>query len=80
MATSVITHEISKQVNQLPFELQQKVLHFAQNLAVHSPKVKGVMIGIKGKELTRFAGIIKSEDIQAMSKAIESCCEKNRCR
>lgn len=67
MATSVITREINKQVNQLPFELQQKVLHFAQNSAVHSPKVEGTIVGIEGKKLTRFAGIIKLKDIQAMS-------------
>ena len=76
MTTSVITHEISKQINQLPVELQQKVLHFAQNLAVHSPKVKRMRVGIEGKELTRFASIIKSDEIQVMSKAIESGCEK----
>jgi flagellar basal body L-ring protein FlgH len=72
MASSVITHEISRQVNQLPFELQQKVLQFAQNLVVNPPKRKGV----EGKELIHFAGVIKPDDIHAMSKAIEAGCER----
>ncbi len=74
MTSSVITYEIGKQMNQLPFEPQQKVLNFAQNLVVHSHKGKGV--GVEGNKLIRFAGSIKSDDIQAMSKAIESGCEK----
>jgi len=70
MTGTVITQEIIRQVGKLPYESQQRVLGFAQALAVHSPK------GVEGKHLVRFAGSIRSGDLKAMSKAIEAGCEK----
>ncbi|MFQ5854861.1 MAG: hypothetical protein ACE5LU_04355 [Anaerolineae bacterium] len=70
MTHSVITQQIIRQVDQLPLELQRRILDFAQALALSLPK------GTPGKQLLRFAGIIEPDDIEAMSQAIEAGCEK----
>ena len=67
---STITQQIIRQLDQLPFELQRRVLDFAQALVLSLPK------GVPGKQLLRFAGAIGPDDIQAMSQAIEAGCEK----
>ncbi|PKP56170.1 MAG: hypothetical protein CVT88_02360 [Candidatus Altiarchaeales archaeon HGW-Altiarchaeales-1] len=72
MGGLAIMPEISKQVCQLSYELQQEVLRFAQSLVAHPLKEKGV----KGKDLISFAGIMKSEDIHLINKVIEDSCEK----
>ncbi len=68
--TLEIAQQIIKQLDQLPLELQRKVLEFTQALLLSLPK------GVPGKQLLRFAGIIGHDDIQAMSQAIEEGCEK----
>jgi hypothetical protein len=70
MTYSVITQQVIRQLDQLPFELQRKVLDFAQALALSLPK------GTPGKQLLRFAGIMERGDIQAMIQAIEAGCER----
>jgi hypothetical protein len=70
MPHSDLSQEILKQLNQLPVELQRKVLNFAQNLPSSLPK------GTPGKELLRFSGIMSAEDIAAMTQAIEEGCEQ----
>lgn len=67
---SAITQQIIKQLDQLPFELQRRVLDFTQALVLSLPK------GVAGKQLLHFAGVIRPDDIQAMSQAIEAGCEK----
>jgi len=67
---SVIAQQIIKHLDQLPFDLQQRVLDFTQALVVSLPK------GVPGKQLVSFAGLIEPDDIRAMSQAIEAECEK----
>jgi len=68
--TPAITQQIVKQLDQLPFELQRRVLDFTRALVLSLPR------GVPGKQLLRFAGTIGLDDIQAMSQAIEAGCEK----
>lgn len=70
MTYSTITQQIIRQVDQLPLDFQRRVLDFAQALALSLPR------GTPGKQLLRFAGIIKPDDIEAMTRAIEAGCEK----
>ena len=46
------------------------MLDFARALAVKTPR------GVPGKELLSFAGAIKTDDLEIMTKAIEQGCEK----
>jgi len=70
MSQLTIREEIEKQLDNLPIELQQRVLNFAQSLALSLPK------GASGKQLLHFAGTIKSDDAELMKKAIENGCEQ----
>lgn len=70
MINTLIKDEIINQVVKLPPESQRRVLEFAQALAMSFPK------GVKGKNLLRFEGTIRDEDLQLISKAIEENCEK----
>jgi hypothetical protein len=67
---STIKQDVIRQLDQLPPELQRQVLDFAHALAVSAPK------GVQGKRLLSFSGIMETEDIQAMSEAIEAGCER----
>ena len=66
----IITQQITRQLDRLPFELQRRVLDFAENLTLSLPK------GTAGKQLLRFAGAIRSDDIRAMTQAIKDSCER----
>jgi hypothetical protein len=68
MSNSSIKVEIVEQLEHLPYELQRQVLDFVRELS--RPK------GVPGKQLLQFAGTFKTDDLQAMSKAIEAECEK----
>jgi hypothetical protein len=68
MDNQSIKVEIVKQVNRLPYKLQQRVLDFV--------KVLSRQKGVPGKQLLHFAGTINSDDLQAMTKAIEDGCER----
>ena len=67
MAINNIKESLSNKLDQLPYDLQIKVLDFASSL---SPK------GIKGKELLKFKSFIPEDDLRQISKAIEETCEK----
>jgi len=67
---STIKQDIARQLDQLPLELQRQVLDFAHALGRSFPK------GVQGKRLLGFSGIMETEDIKAMSEAIESGCER----
>lgn len=70
MAHSTIVQDILNQLEQLPDDLQRRVLSFAQALVPTSPK------GTPGKELLRFAGSLEETDAQAMARVIEEGCER----
>jgi hypothetical protein len=70
MASSPIAEQILREVEQLPLDLQQRVLHFIQALALARPR------GTPGKELLRFSGVISREDADLMKQAIEEECER----
>ncbi len=67
---STIKQDVIRQLDQLTPELQRQVLDFAHALARSSQK------GVQGKRLLSFSGIMETEDIKAMSEAIESGCER----
>lgn len=62
--------EIVAQLDQLPDDLQQRVLDFAKALASSQPK------GVPGKQLLDFAGVIEKDDLEAMTQAIKAGCEQ----
>jgi hypothetical protein len=62
--------QILEQINGLPHEQQRRVLEFARALALSSP------LGVPGKELVRFGGLISPEDLKQISAAIEAGCER----
>jgi len=70
MSDLSIKQEIVRELDRLPIELQRRVLDFTQALVLSLPK------GVPGKQLLRFAGILESEDAQAMTQAIEAGCEQ----
>jgi hypothetical protein len=65
-----LKNKLIEQIDDLPYELQVRVLDFAKALAISAPK------GVRGEELTRFAGAIPADDLQMMAEAIEDGCEK----
>ncbi len=70
MLDQLIEKEIVAQLGKLPLEKQQQVLHFARALAVARP------LGVAGKELLRFGGVIEPDDLRAITQAINEDCEK----
>jgi hypothetical protein len=68
MRQTTIKQEIIKKLDHMPPELQLRVLDFTQALV--QPK------GVPGKQLLRFAGILKADDIRAITQAIEEGCEQ----
>jgi len=67
---SPLKHEIFQVLAQLPEERQRQVLHFARSLTPLPP------VGIPGKKLLRFAGILNPQEAKALSQAIEEGCER----
>lgn len=65
-----IEKEIISQLNKLPPEKQQEVLHFLRALTINHP------IGIPGKDLLSFAGSIETHELEVMARVIEEDCEK----
>ncbi len=70
MAHSEIAEELLKQFNQLPLELQKKVLEFTRALNATVPK------GKPGKDLLKLAGSIDRDSLKAMEEAIDYDCER----
>lgn len=67
MTTSLLKDTLIMQLEQLPHELQLRVLEYAKAL---SPK------GVDGKNLLRFEGFIPEEELRRISQAIDNDCEK----
>jgi len=65
-----IAEEIMEQVNNLPPELQKKVLEYARGLEPRRAN------GVTSKGLLKLAGTISDEDADTMIKAIEEGCER----
>ena len=65
MINPLVEKQILAQLNKLSDEQQQQVLDFAQFLAMKNP------VGVLGKELLQFAGIISTEDAKIMLEAAE---------
>ena len=61
---------ITKQLENLPEEMQKKVLKYVKNLQKDSLK------GVSGNQLIKFAGCISNDDLEMMKKEIESGCER----
>ena len=61
---------IAKRLENLPEEMQKKVLKFVNSLQKTGQK------GVPGTSLTKFAGCISAEDLAIMKKEIESGCER----
>ena len=49
--------------------------NIAQMMLKELENLKSTSQGVKGEQLNRFAGIITTEDIELMSKAISQGCE-----
>lgn len=68
--TSSTYNLITKQLERLPEEMQQKVLKYVRRLQ------KTGLKGVPGSSITKFAGSISAEDLELMKKEIESGCER----
>ncbi|MCX5757162.1 MAG: hypothetical protein NTU83_01385 [Candidatus Hydrogenedentes bacterium] len=65
-----VTQEIVRQVKILPDNLQRQVLAYVETLNASTQH------GIPGSQLLRFAGTIPADDLERMSRAIETDCEQ----
>jgi hypothetical protein len=70
MMGNSIADRLADEIKSLAPELQQRVLEFAQSLAISKPR------GLPGRQLLQFAGDLTLEDAQLMRDAIENGCEK----
>jgi hypothetical protein len=70
MVSAVIRDELLARLDQLPVELQRRVISFADALVLSNPK------GTPGRDLVRFAGILDDESAREMQEAIEDGCER----
>ena len=70
MTPPSVQQEISKELERLPIELQQRVLEYTRALGGTKPE------GQPGKELLRFAGLIDADTARTMLEAIEAGCER----
>lgn len=64
-----IRHEIAKQVEALPPEMQERVLQFVASLAGTAPK------GERGAALRQFSYSLDAVSARQMAQAIEEGCE-----
>ncbi|MGH8558746.1 MAG: hypothetical protein ACRESZ_15095 [Methylococcales bacterium] len=62
--------EISEQLHRLSDKQQRQVLEFARSLVALQIR------GVPGKNLLYLAGTIESDDLSAMSRAIDEGCEQ----
>lgn len=68
-----IQDKIIEKLQFLPEASLNQVLNFVQSLAQGTTTEP---MGVPGKQLLRFAGTIKSDDLQLMAQAIEIDCGK----
>lgn len=65
-----IASEAARKMAALPYEQQEKTLEFMKGLTLSGKS------GVLGEKLLKYAGFIPSDDLKAMSQAIESDCGK----
>jgi len=65
-----IIEKVVEQLQDLPFELQWRVLEFTRALALSAPR------GVPGSQLLHFAGSIPPEDLRKIRETIEQGCER----
>ena len=70
MVSAVIKDELLSRIDQLPVELQRRVIAFADALVLSNPK------GTPGRDLLRFAGTLDEDSAREMQEAIEDACEQ----
>lgn len=68
MINPLIEKEIHTQLQKLSLQEQIQVLNFAKTLAGTMP------VGVPGKEMLKFAGILSHEEAKEMLEAIEEGC------
>jgi hypothetical protein len=68
MTNPTLERELHQHLDRLSAEDQLQVLYLARSLAGSKA------IGVPGKELLRFAGLIPKEDLEEMKQAIEEDC------
>jgi hypothetical protein len=66
----IIEREIFEQLTKLPTDQQRRVLEFARALGTEE------VVGVPGRALLRFAGMIGPEDLREMAAVIEEDCER----
>jgi len=69
-ARARVTERLLEQVDRLSVEDLDRVLKFAEALAMSKPR------GVPGRSLRKFAGIISAQDAEQMRTAIEEGCEQ----
>ena len=67
--TESIVSQVVEQLQEMPENLQRRVLDYIQRLKVTSEQ------GIPGRQLLQFAGSISNEDLIRMQEAIDRECE-----
>jgi hypothetical protein len=70
MVSAIIKDELLSRIDQLPVELQRRVIAFADALVLSNPK------GTPGRDLLRFAGTLGEDSAREMQEAIEDACER----
>ena len=70
MNNLILEKALHEQLDRLPLEQQRQVLEFARALAMVEIR------GVPGSALSRFAGTIEPEDLNAMTQAINEGCEE----
>jgi hypothetical protein len=70
MVSAIIKDELLSRIDQLPVELQRRVIAFADALVLSNPK------GTPGRDLLRFAGTLDEDSAREMQDAIEGACER----
>jgi len=70
MVSAIIKDELLSRIDQLPVELQRRVIAFADALVLSNPK------GTPGRDLLRFAGTLDEDSAREMLEAIEDACER----
>ena len=68
--SDLIIDQVVETLRTMPDNLQQEVLFFTKKLKQASP------VGIPGKNLLQFAGLIDPEDLDLIRQAIAENCEQ----
>ena len=67
--STIWTEEVNELMEEMPEEQQRRVAEFARSV-VNRP------VGVSGKSMLQFAGLIPREDLEVMERAIEEGCEQ----